>query len=284
MPSFVDYLFDGKRYSLRDRSDDNVIERVDDVSRGKIDSCEPNSGTFNDLPFYLRLLRNPKNIRLSLAGVIVRHNSFVLGIQSVYRCIRMDDEGNVRAHYEEGPFHGFDTGPFSSRDRPEERVFVREFALMPGKEIHRVEFRQGDITDAIVFFTNRWPGIEWLGGHGGDYRSTRLVLSDPSRSGRIVALAGTYKGVVHRIGFCTCHDTQESLVMNRRLCELRRATPVQAPESLLDWALRTMFGYVRQRIQFERAVRALTARASQDGDEEEGVPDDIFKEVLEFLS
>lgn len=283
MPSFGDYHIDGRRHSLRNLNDELVIRCVDRINRGRIDSGEPNSGTFSDLPFYLDLLHNPDYSRVDLAGVIVHHNSFVLGIQSVYRCTKKtknDGGAATTAEYEFGPFHLFNTGPYG--DTPEE-VHVRKFALRPGEDIENVECRQGIITDAIVFRTNyRLRGSVWFGGQGGDHRSTCLSLSDPSRNGRIVALAGTRKGVIHRVGFCTCLDTKASLVRHRRLCEQGRATPMRTAESPFDWMARTLFGYVRPRVRSDRAVQALAAYPSPDEDEE-GVPDDIFEQVLGYL-
>ena len=85
-----------------------------------------------------------------------------------------------------------------------------------------------------------------------------MKLSDtPNKP--VVAFAGTYRGVMHRIGLYKNLEIRDTLMMLRR----RRASAVQADSP------------------FDRIIQKLVAYEMPDG--ETCVPEDIFEEILEYL-
>ena len=275
MSSF-DFVFDPEIHNLRNENDERLICRGNEIMTSCIDVSEPNTGTFNDLPFYLELRNQPECIRVDMVRVVVRRNNFILGIKSVYRCTWRDGTTMER----EAPFHDFETGPFAGNDAGTPTVMI--FALRPDEFLVDVETRQGEILDALVFVTNR--GMTYIGGFGGfDERPARETRSDRSNR-HIVAFAGTYRGVMHRIGYYDVDHTKQTkvaLMMLRRLCEQGRATPQVQTESLFNWIMQTLFGRARPGLQSDRIIQHLVAYKFRDG--EARVPEDIFRKILEYL-
>jgi len=273
MPSF-DFIFDQEIHNLRDENNESVVRRGNEVMKIWIDASEPNTGTFNDLPFYLELRNQPGCVQVEPAQVIVRRNNFILGIQSVYRCTWSDGTTTER----EAPFHDFETGPYAGNDCG--TPTVESLALASGEFLVDVQTRQGQILDALNFVSNR--DTKYIGGYGGyDDLPQRENHSDKS-SREIVAFAGTYRGVMHRIGYYVDYtkQTKVAIVMLRRLCEQGRATQVQM-ESPFNWIMRRFFGCVHPGLQRDRIIQHLVAYQLPDG--EARVPEEIFRKVLEYL-
>ena len=116
----------------------------------QIDRSEPNTGSFNDLPLYLSLRRQPGCVRVDLVRVIVRRNSYILGIQSVYRCTWKDGTTSET----EGRYHDFETGPFASQGAggtPTVQIFALESDEYLGDVFHgKVRFLTRSCLSRIV--------------------------------------------------------------------------------------------------------------------------------------
>jgi hypothetical protein len=173
--------------------------------------------------------------------------------------------------------------------------------LEPGEFFRDVVARQGGILDALVFVTNRRK--EYIGGFGGidDRAGARRTVEPPPADAscckRIVAFAGTYKGVMHRIGYYAALDIKPALLRLRCLCRQHRcaaATPVQVQQqrrqqqqteesSLWDRIIGSFAGFIHPpRLRSDVVLQKLILPPAADGDTG-GVSDDIFREILEYL-
>lgn len=278
MPSF-DFHFDLESHNLRKENGDEVVRRGNEILESRIDSiaAEPNTGCWNDFPFYFELLSQPECVRVDLIQVIVKRSSYILGIQSVYRCTWRDGTTTKR----EGEWHDFEAGPYASFGGT---PTVQRFALEPGEFLGQVETRQGAILDALVFVTNR--RTEYIGGFGGHDLACRVKVLANTSDRRIVAFAGTYRGIMHRIGYYTKLEIRSALAILRRLSEQKRATAVAVPR-------KSFFGFIMQKLftkslstGHDMIIQRLVAATAEDRLSEDSttcVPENVFREIVEYL-
>jgi hypothetical protein len=235
-----DFHFDHSSYTynLRRESDDDVVRFVDTELAHSVGALrEKNTGTFNDMPFYLGLRRRYDCV--ALEKVVVKRNNYILGIRATYRCTTYattPERGEDTVVFKEAPMHASEAGPFANADGG--RPTTQFLTLKPGEFLLGVATRQGAILDAIRFFTNRRK--VYVGGYGGwDEGPGEQMRLPEGSAGRVVAFAGTFRGVVHRLGYCCNTDVRyrsevllrRNLLLLRNLCQQERAFPLQLTET-----------------------------------------------------
>jgi hypothetical protein len=162
-------------------------------------------GIFNDYPLYESLRQAQHCKGVTIVGVRIQHNGrFIQGLQVTYRSTFMD--GSVTLT--EGEEHFFRDGSsgYARGDTQTDHLI-----LEPNEYMISIKPKQAVIVDGITFVTNRRE--VHYGGNCGNWINVAEAASlispavdvlDPSSynsSGRIVAFAGTAKGVLQRIGF-----------------------------------------------------------------------------------
>jgi len=156
-----------------------------------IDPTQEDEGIFNDLDFYFGLIAIPGCVQVELANVTtVIKNNFVLGIETKYR-LTMEDGTTV---YQTAPLHLFENGGYASERNGSKQV--QSFALRSGEFLVSVRTMQGGILDGLKLVTNN-NRCHYSGGFGGYGVEEHADTSNWP----IVAFAGTYKGIMHRIGY-----------------------------------------------------------------------------------
>lgn len=176
--------------------------------------------TFNDLPKYLELLNDPSYTKVEMKQVIVKMNSYILGMKAIYRCMLVDGT-SIEI---EGTLHSFETGKwYQDGGKP----YIQVLNLKQDEYLVDIITRQGEILDGLCFVTNRRQ--EYFGGFGGyDRNDDRGVKTNPNITVRIVAFAGTSNGVMHRLGFYKEYgnwDIIKPFVILRALFQQKRAKP-----------------------------------------------------------
>uniref|UniRef100_A0A7S4SRI8 Jacalin-type lectin domain-containing protein n=1 Tax=Ditylum brightwellii TaxID=49249 RepID=A0A7S4SRI8_9STRA len=176
--------------------------------------CQNHSRFFNDMDFYMRLKNRENTVKVELSGVRCRCSRYLFGICSRYTVKLLD--GSL--HYEWAPSHFFEQGYYSYHggERQELTLELRE-----GEYISGINIRQGEILDGLALVTNQ--RTVQFGGSGGSFAS----MSPPEPTQRIIAFAGTARGVMGRIGFFAEKISWEilgPLIMLRWLHEQNRAT------------------------------------------------------------
>lgn len=142
-------LFYGEgRHDLSDRGCPYRAGNAIMVSQSGIDTSRPNTGTFNDMEFYLSLLDQPGCLRVDLAEVYVLRNSYVQGIQGVYRCRWKN--GSIT--YPRGDCHMFVHGYYGRNGGG--LLNPRHHVLEPGEVFLGVATRQGEILDGLRMITS----------------------------------------------------------------------------------------------------------------------------------
>ena len=187
------FRYDQTSHSLRSHGYGDAVREGNEIMTQNIDPTRwPDEGIFNDLDFYRALVSLPGCVRVELAGVTVIRNNFVLGIETKYR-LTMED-GTIAD--EPGPQHLFENGHLAT-GRENGSKTTQSFALRPGESLVSVLTMQGGILDALELVTSA-NRRHYFGGFGG---YLNLAEHADTCNWPIVAFAGTYKGVMHRIGY-----------------------------------------------------------------------------------
>mmetsp|Transcript_50899 Transcript_50899/g.69277 ORF Transcript_50899/g.69277 Transcript_50899/m.69277 type:complete len:248 (-) Transcript_50899:79-822(-) len=188
---------------------------------------------FNDISYYFGLLSEEGCVRVDIARVLCRHNSFVIGLQVVYRSVFRD--GSTR--FSEAPAHFFESGFYSYHGGQRETV-VHE--LEDGERIIGLRLCQGEIMDGITFVTNRRTF------HSGGMGGHRVSLMCPTEHHRVVAFGGTSRGVLERLTFFAERKlawvSLGPLVMLRWLVMQQRAVRLPLAYDAEDLGLQTLIG------------------------------------------
>mmetsp|Transcript_10302 Transcript_10302/g.20664 ORF Transcript_10302/g.20664 Transcript_10302/m.20664 type:complete len:265 (+) Transcript_10302:153-947(+) len=205
--------FDRKEHVFAAPTDATVPEATD--LRALITAAEeetqghrPPRG-FNDLQKYLTLCSEGK---VDIRRITVFHSRrYCMGVKVVYSC-----NGNLHIADTHVSNYGYYEGVA--------RESVLNFA--DDEYLCEVRTRQGDITDQITFCTNKRTVSFGGAGGGPDPRDSSHTPVDLTK--RVVALVGSFHGVLSRIGTVSILRNWEIIsdfVLVRELVESNRASP-----------------------------------------------------------
>ena len=225
-------------------------------------------GSFSDLEFYQQLQNLKGCVLVELSAVHCFHNRYVFGVRSIYRCKFADGSSVERP----APLNLMQGGYYASYGGPHQESTLR---LEPGEYIGQVRTRQGEITDQLIFETSLGR-IEKFGGMGGDLAEEETVMDRPRGQTQVVAFAGTFHGVLRRIGIYSENRSWKILkpfLLTRELIKQDRAVvgkntysnKQQSLRGTLNKALQPAFGDIL--IAFVKDLE----------------DDELFKHILSFL-
>ncbi|CAB9531553.1 expressed unknown protein (Partial), partial [Seminavis robusta] len=210
------FHFDWVDHWVEEESAEKSAKDIMHRSAGRMMSIQ---NFFNDLSLYRWLKKSTKG-KVELARVVVFHSdSFVFGLQAVYR-VYYSSSSEIREVAAEK--HVYASG-FYAQGRP---PMVSTLELAAGEFIIDVTTRQGEVVDQITFITNqRTVRFGGWGGMAQPYQSNHFARGVMSR---VVAFAGTKAGALERVGFFLEPLNWEAvrpIVLTRRLLEEKRALP-----------------------------------------------------------
>jgi len=202
--------FDRKEHVFAAPTDATVPEATDlraliTAAEGETQGHRPPRG-FNDLQKYLTLCSEGK---VDIRRITVFHSRrYCMGVKVVYSNLHIAD-----THVSNHGYYGGTT-----------RESVLNFA--DDEYLCEVRTRQGDITDQITFCTNKRTVSFGGAGGGPDPRDASHTPVDLTK--RVVALVGSFHGVLSRIGTVSILRNWEIIrdfVLVRELVESNRASP-----------------------------------------------------------
>lgn len=212
---------------------------------------------FSDLAFYADLCERYTDVRLS--GVLVMYTDYVKGCRAIYEYTRRQEGRPNEKEEAFGPEHFSDFGYYAYHSRrPNTRTLLR---LEPGEHLVKVRVNQGEIVDQLVFVTNRGRIVRFGGDGGSPEAEEEEANAGDGRHRKIVAFAGTFRGVLGRFGYYAKTlnwEVVKPLVLLGQLVEQRRAFPqplhpalVHSWEPVLHWlVIDSPTGVYRQVLSF----------------------------------
>jgi len=210
----------------RDGDIDEDLRRHEEIAEDRMGAMHD---TFSDLSLYVSLLREPGCVDVELSSVLVRHDPYGHGIQSIYKLTYSDGTTRLRT----GSRNEFSTGYYGRRTPR-----ATGFHLEDDERITGIRVNRGDVLDGITFVTNlREEHCGGIGGGGGSSSSSlksSLAVDLPPMT-RLVAFCGTVSDVSERIGIYA-RDVRWELclgvfVLTRELARSGRADVVVARRS-----------------------------------------------------
>mmetsp|Transcript_49024 Transcript_49024/g.59342 ORF Transcript_49024/g.59342 Transcript_49024/m.59342 type:complete len:256 (-) Transcript_49024:339-1106(-) len=209
---------------------------------------------FDDFQFYNEQKDRDGCIKVDMASITVRNNSFFHGVQSRYRLTFKDGSTETV----DGPRNFYSSGYYSYTGR---HARERTYELHEDEYITGLYIRQGEIIDCVTFLTNQGRKLKSGGDEGNLLPKNSMTFND---SHRLVAFAGTVNGVVSGFG-CYVERISWSIrkpyILMRALLLDGRASPRNLkPHGLFEWK------------------QKLICRIVCDS-----FPDDVFRHVIGYL-
>ena len=201
------------RYSNKTHGMGNKITHINLEEESSLDRARTILG-FDGIDLYQKLLSKKDVVKVELAGVLVKYNSFSCkGLASAYRITYAD--GRTKIYKDKGNFQ-----ESWHRHNSSERLMLKD-----GEFICGLYLNQGEIIDGITFVTNRRQV------HIGSGKSNFIDMTCPiKKRQRIIAFAGQFRridGVLSRIGYYSVKtggwETVREYIMLRWLLENNRA-------------------------------------------------------------
>mmetsp|Transcript_30567 Transcript_30567/g.44955 ORF Transcript_30567/g.44955 Transcript_30567/m.44955 type:complete len:267 (-) Transcript_30567:34-834(-) len=244
--------FDRKEHVFAAPTDAAVPEATDlraliTAAEGETQGRRPSRG-FNDLQKYLTLCAEGK---VGIRTITVFHSRrYCMGVKVVYSC-----SGNLHIANTHVSNHGYYT---YNGGRMRESVLT----FADDEYLCEVRTRQGDITDQITICTNKRTVS--FGGTGGDPDPRDVSNTPVDLTKRVVALVGSFHGVLSRIGTVSILRNWEIIrefVLVRELVESSRASPkprkrvkffqnVEKEEAVLQELMKVDTGIFRHVLSF----------------------------------